>query len=66
MKSFALGRKNSPKRMLIGTTLPRMKSPTNSYWVGFEAALEQTTILHPTIDLSEVNPCKEVVDGKLV
>jgi len=37
----------------------------SSFGVGFEVALEQTTIVHPSIDLFEINPCKVVVDGKL-
>jgi len=37
-----------------------------SYPFGFEAALEQTTIIRPTIDFSELNPGKTVVGRRLV
>jgi len=36
-----------------------------SYLVGFEAAIEQASGLHPEIDYSELDPCKTVVDGQL-
>jgi len=39
---------------------------TQSYLVGFEATLEQATIVHPTKDFSELDMGKNVVDGKLV
>jgi len=37
-----------------------------SYLVGFEAALEQAAVVHPTIDLSTLDLGKTVVNGKLV
>jgi len=37
-----------------------------SYLVGFEAALEQATVVHPAIDFSELDLDKTVVEGKLV
>jgi len=36
-----------------------------SYLVGFEAALEQASAVHPTMDLSELDPSKIVVDSQL-
>jgi len=39
---------------------------TQSLIVGFEIALEQAAIVHPTVDFSKLNPCKRIVDGKLV
>ena len=39
---------------------------TQSFIVGFETALEQTTIVYPTVDFSEQNSCKSIVFGKLV
>jgi len=36
-----------------------------SYLVGFEEALEQTSTLHPTLDFSELSPGKIMVDGQL-
>nr|XP_007134539.1 hypothetical protein PHAVU_010G055800g [Phaseolus vulgaris]ESW06533.1 hypothetical protein PHAVU_010G055800g [Phaseolus vulgaris] len=39
---------------------------TLSFESGFVAALEQVAVLHLTIDLSELDLCKVVVDGKLV
>ncbi|KAK7353840.1 hypothetical protein VNO80_19293 [Phaseolus coccineus] len=38
----------------------------SSFIVGFEAAKDQAAILHPSMDLSEMNPCKTAVDGKIV
>lgn len=38
---------------------------TQSYIVGFEAAMEQVALLHPSVDFSEFSPCKSVVNGKL-
>jgi len=37
-----------------------------SYLVGFEAALEQAMVVHPTIDFSTLDPTKTVVNRKLV
>jgi len=39
---------------------------TQSYLVGFEIALEQATVVHPTIDFSDLDSGKIVVDEKLV
>ncbi|KAL9325373.1 hypothetical protein ACSQ67_006018 [Phaseolus vulgaris] len=39
---------------------------TQSFIVGFETALEQASSVHPTVDFIELNPCKSIVDGKLV
>jgi len=39
---------------------------TQAYVVGFEAAMEQATIVHPSLNFSELSPCKAVVDGKLI
>ncbi|ESW32997.1 hypothetical protein PHAVU_001G035000 [Phaseolus vulgaris] len=39
---------------------------TNTFIVGFEAALEQVAAVHPSVDLSLMDPCKTVVEGKLV
>ena len=36
-----------------------------SYLVGFEAAIEQASGLHPEIDYSQLNPGKTVVNGQL-
>jgi len=36
-----------------------------SYLVGFEAALEQAAVVHPSMDLSELDSGKIVVDGQL-
>jgi len=37
-----------------------------SFIVGFETTLEQATIVHPTVFFSELDPCKSIIDGKLV
>lgn len=37
----------------------------NSFATGFDAALEQVVVIHKTIDLSIIEPCKFVVDRKL-
>jgi len=39
---------------------------TQSFIAGFETALEQASSFHPTVDFIELNPCKSIVDGKLV
>jgi len=39
---------------------------TQSYIVVFETALEQAALVHPTVDFSELNPCKSIIDGKLI
>jgi len=39
---------------------------TQSFIVGFETALEQATIIHHAMDCLEFNPCKSIVDEKLV
>ena len=36
-----------------------------SYLVGFEAALEQAATVHPSMDLSTLDPGKTVVDSQL-
>jgi len=38
----------------------------NSYMASFEAALEQVATVHPSTNLSLMDPCKVVVDGKLI
>jgi len=38
---------------------------TRFYGVGFKATLEQIVVIYPSIDLSQINPSKVVVDGKL-
>jgi len=45
-------------------TDPFKEDATQSYIVGFKAALEQATVVHP-VDFSEVDLGKIVVDGKL-
>ena len=36
---------------------------TQFYLVGFEIALEQAAIVHPTIDFSELDPGKTVLES---
>ncbi|KAK6646238.1 hypothetical protein PHAVU_L003437 [Phaseolus vulgaris] len=38
----------------------------SSFIVGFEVVKDQAVVFHPSIDLSDINPCKTVVDGKIV
>ncbi|RDX61925.1 hypothetical protein CR513_59798, partial [Mucuna pruriens] len=38
----------------------------NQYVVGFQRALAQVEFLHPSVDISEADPFKEVQDGRLV
>jgi len=38
---------------------------TQSFLDGFETALEQATVVHPTMDLSALDLGKTVVDGQL-
>jgi len=37
-----------------------------AFLVGFEAATEQASTLHPSIDFSQLDPGKTLVNGKLV
>ncbi|KAL9317623.1 hypothetical protein ACSQ67_014140 [Phaseolus vulgaris] len=34
--------------------------------VGFEIAPELVALVHPMVDFFKLNPCKSIVDGKLV
>jgi len=34
---------------------------TQSFIVRFETALKQAVIVHPTVDFSELNPCKRIM-----
>ena len=45
---------------------PLKDDVTQSYVVGFEATMEQAAIVHPSVDFSELSPCKAMVDGKLI
>jgi len=38
---------------------------TQSFLAGFETALEQATVVHPTLDLSALDLGKTMVDGQL-
>jgi len=34
--------------------------------VGFEVAVEQASSVHPSLDFSQLGPCKRIVKGKLI
>jgi len=38
---------------------------TRSFLVGFKTAMEQVTVVHPTMDLSVMDPGKTMVDDQL-
>jgi len=50
---------------LIKATESFKQDAAQSYLVRFEATLEQIVVVHPTLDLSELDPGKIVVDGQL-
>jgi len=60
-KEMALKEENSAK--IIDSL---NENATQSFLVGFQTALKQATIVQPTINLSELDPGKTVVDDKLV
>jgi len=51
---------------LVKATDSFKQDSAQSYLVGFEAALEQAAVVHPTIDFLELDPSKIMVNGKLV
>ena len=38
---------------------------TQSYLVRFKTTLEQATVVHPIVEVSELDPGKTIIDGKL-
>ena len=60
-KTIAFKEENSAK--IINSLT---EDATKSFLVGFEIALEQTTVVQHTMDLSKLDPGKTVVDDRLV
>ena len=50
---------------LIKATDSFKQDVAQSYLVGFKATLEQAAVIHPSMDLSELDSGKTVVDGQL-
>ncbi|KAL9323963.1 hypothetical protein ACSQ67_008820 [Phaseolus vulgaris] len=47
----------------LSKTVDALHDMASSFIVGFEAAKDQTAVWHPSIYLSDINPCKTVVNN---